>query len=44
VAQVAGHLLGQRPLQHRFGHLGQQPIGAEQLHPLGRRLAQQLIG
>jgi len=44
IAQVASHLLGQRPLQHRPGHLGQQAIGPEQLHALGRRLAQQLIG
>jgi hypothetical protein len=40
---VAGHLLGQRPLQHRLGHLGQQAIRAEQLHALGLRLAQQLV-
>jgi len=39
IAQVAGHLLGQRPLQHRLGHLGQQAIQAEQLHALGLGLA-----
>jgi hypothetical protein len=44
IAQVASHLLSQRPLQHRLGHLRQQPIGAQQLHPLGLGLAQQLIG
>ena len=44
IAQVAGHLLSQRPLQHRLGHLGQQPVRAEQLDALGLRLAQQLIG
>jgi hypothetical protein len=44
IAQVAGHLLGQRPFQHRLGHLGQQPVRAEQLHALGLGLAQQLIG
>jgi hypothetical protein len=44
IAQVAGHLLSQRPLQHRPGDLGQQPVGAEQLRALGLRLAQQLIG
>lgn len=36
IAQVAGHLHGQRPLQHRLGHLGQQPIRAEQLEALIR--------
>ena len=44
IAQVPGHLLSQRPLQHRLGHLRQQPIGAQQLGPLRLRLAQQLIG
>ena len=43
IAQVAGHLLGQRPLQHRPGHLGQQAVRAEQLRPFGMGLAQQLI-
>jgi hypothetical protein len=43
IARVAGHLLRQRPLQHRLGHLRQQPIGAEQLHALGLGFAQQLI-
>jgi len=42
--RCAGHLLGQRPLQHRLGHLRQQAIGAQQLHALSSRLAQQLIG
>jgi hypothetical protein len=36
---VAGHLLNQRPLQHSLGHLGQQPVRAEQLHALGLGLA-----
>jgi hypothetical protein len=36
VSQVAGHLLGQRPLQHGLGHLGQQPVRAEQLGAPGR--------
>jgi hypothetical protein len=40
---MAGHLLGQRPLQHRLGHLRQQAVRAEQLHALGLRLAQQLV-
>ena len=35
MAQVPGHLLGQRPFQHRLGHLGQQAVGAKQLDPLG---------
>jgi hypothetical protein len=43
IAQVPGHLLGQRPFQHRLGHLGQQAVRAEQLCPLGLGLAQQLI-
>ena len=43
IAQVRGHLLGQRPFQHGLGHLGQQAVRAEQLHALGLRLAQQLI-
>ena len=43
IAQVAGHLLSQGPFQHRLGHLGQQPIRAEQLRALGLGLAQQLI-
>jgi hypothetical protein len=44
IAQVAGHLLSQSPLQHRLSDLGQQAVRAEQLDALGRRLAQQLIG
>jgi pimeloyl-ACP methyl ester carboxylesterase len=35
--------VSQRPLQHRLGHLRQQAIGPEQLHPLGLRVAQQLV-
>jgi hypothetical protein len=44
ITEVTGHLLGQRPLQHRLGHLRQQPIGTQQLDPFGLGLAQQLIG
>ena len=44
ITQVTGHLLGQRPFQHRLGHLGQQAVRAEQLRPFGLGLAQQLIG
>jgi hypothetical protein len=44
IAQVAGHLLGQRPFQHRLGHLGQQAVRAQQLGPLLLGPAQQLIG
>jgi hypothetical protein len=44
ITQVAGHLLGQRPLQHRLGHLGQQAVRAEQLDAFGLGLAQQLVG
>jgi hypothetical protein len=44
IAQVAGHLLSQRPLQHRLGHLGQQAIRAEQPDTFGLGLAQQLVG
>ena len=43
IAQVPGHLLSQRPFQHRLGHLGQQPVRAEQLDTPGLGLAQQLI-
>jgi hypothetical protein len=43
IAQMRGHLLGQRPFQHGPGHLGQQAVRAQQLHALGLRLAQQLI-
>jgi hypothetical protein len=32
---MTGHLLRQRPLQLSLGHLGQQPVRAEQLHALG---------
>jgi hypothetical protein len=44
IAEVFGHLLGQRPLQHRLRHLGQQAVRAEQLDPLRLRPGQQLIG
>ncbi len=44
MAQVPGHLLGQRPLQHGLGDLGQLPVRARQLHALGLGLAQQLVG
>jgi hypothetical protein len=40
---VTGHLLGQRPFQHGLGHLGQQPIRAQQLRTLGLGAPQQLI-
>jgi hypothetical protein len=43
IAQVAGHLLSQRPFQHGLGHLGQQPIRAQQLRALLLGAAQQLI-
>jgi hypothetical protein len=43
ISQVPGHLLSQRPLQHRLGHLRQQAVRAEQLHALSLRPAQQLI-
>jgi hypothetical protein len=43
IAQVAGHLLSQGPLQDGLGDLGQQSLRAQQLHALGRSLAQQLI-
>jgi hypothetical protein len=44
IAQVPGHLLGQRPFQHRLGHLGQQPVRAEQLRALGLGPVQQMVG
>jgi hypothetical protein len=40
----AGRLRRQRPFQHRPGHLGQQPVRAEQLRALGPGPAQQLVG
>ncbi len=43
IAQVLGHLLGQRPLEHRLGHLAQQTVRAEQLDPFGLRPGKQLI-
>ena len=42
IAQVAGHLLVQGPFQQRLGHLGQQPIRAQQIGALGLGPAQQL--
>jgi hypothetical protein len=44
ITQMAGHLLSQRPLQHRLGHLRQQPIRAQQLGTPGLSAVQQLIG
>jgi len=44
IAEVFGHLLGQRPLQHRLRDLGQQTVRAEQLDPFRLRPSQQLIG
>jgi hypothetical protein len=41
---MAGHLLSQRPFQHRPGHLGQQPVRAEQLGALGLGPVQQPVG
>jgi hypothetical protein len=41
---VPGHLLSQRPLQHRLGHLGQQPVRAEQLRALSPGFIQEMIG
>jgi hypothetical protein len=34
IAQVTGHLLGQRPLQHRLGHLDSRPSGPSSSTPL----------
>jgi hypothetical protein len=43
IAQVRGELFVQCPLEHRLGHLGQQPARAEQLDSFGLRLGQQLV-
>jgi hypothetical protein len=43
IAQMLGHLLGQRTFEHRLGHLAQQTVRAEQLNPFGLRPSQQLI-
>src|SRR5262249_39646083 len=44
IAHVASHLPSQRPFQPRLGHLGQQPIRAQQLRALGLGAIQQLTG
>ena len=33
IAQMLAHLLAQRPLEHRLGHLRKQAVRAEQLDP-----------
>jgi hypothetical protein len=47
MAQVLGHLLIQRPLQHRLGQLFQQPLLASQRHALlpgtGHQLLRKLL-
>ena len=41
---VLGELVAPRPLEHRPGHLAQQPVRAQQLRALGLRATQQLVG
>ena len=43
VAEMVGHLLLERGLQHPFRELVQQPVRADQLHPLLLGLRQQLL-
>jgi hypothetical protein len=44
IAQMVGQLLSQRPLQHRLGHLLQQPALTQQLHALFLGLRDQVLG
>ena len=44
VAEVDREFLTQCPLEDRPGDLGQQPVRAEELHPLGLGAGQQLVG
>ena len=44
VAEVDRQLLTQRPLEDRPGDLRQQPVRAEELHPLRLGAGQQLVG
>src|SRR3954453_21601414 len=44
VSQMLGQLLGQSALEHRLGHLPQQPVLAEQLHTLLAGPRHQVLG
>jgi len=44
IAQMDRQLLTQSPLEHGPGELGQQPVRAEEFHPLGVSARQQLVG
>jgi hypothetical protein len=43
IAQVLGHLRGQRGLEHVLGQLVEQPVRADQFDSLFLRLRQQLL-
>jgi hypothetical protein len=44
VDQVVGELFSQRPLKHRFNHLLEQAVSAEQLTPSSRARRDQRLG